>query len=211
MRQRVRGVSATRPSGFLFAISQEGLSSLQLGKQAGKGTLESCLSDGFFPKCGQESGDMRTAVTRDAEKKSVYCGKRRAPLRQINTAFAAFSVKPSKQMQINMYNSSLFGAVLKGISLVRMRKMWLLGLKRKGLLSFCLSAACLSAGCLRGEKQLRFAGKLSPPHGFSSTSLWLGFQWHAECASVPPFRASKRRFSPDDMAFAAERATVSFF
>ena len=51
----------------------------------------------FFPGKGLKSGGMRTTASRFAEEKSVYCGKRRAPLRKANGNFAGFLSKICKQ------------------------------------------------------------------------------------------------------------------
>ena len=73
---------------FLFAFPQEGLPPLQIEKHAEKSTPESRFPDKNSSERGLESGDMRTTVPRLAEKKSVYCGKRRALLRKRNGLFA---------------------------------------------------------------------------------------------------------------------------
>ena len=59
---------------FLFAFSKEGLSPLQLEKQAGKSTAKLRFPGEISSERGTESGDMRTSAPRLAEEKSVYCG-----------------------------------------------------------------------------------------------------------------------------------------
>ena len=97
MRKVGRGASAHRAFQFPFAFPQEGLSPLQSEKQAGKSAAESRFAEDFLPECGLESGGMRTTVLRLAEKKSVYCGKRCAPLRKENGDFAGALAKIRKQ------------------------------------------------------------------------------------------------------------------
>ena len=96
MRKRKWGASAIGGFGFLFAFSAEGLSLPQIEIYAGKSTAKSRFPDELFPKCGVKSGDVRTSAQRHAEKKSLYCGKRRAPLRKTNGSFAEFSVNDGK-------------------------------------------------------------------------------------------------------------------
>ena len=93
VRKSGRDASATALSGFLFAFPVERLSLFQMGKQMGQSRLSYRFSDGFLPERGLESGDMRTTSPRFAEKKSVYCGKRRALLRKANGVFAGILVK----------------------------------------------------------------------------------------------------------------------
>ena len=90
LRRRCRGVSATAPSSCLFAFSVEGLSTFQIEKLSGRSAPSSRFSDGIFPERGVKSGDIRTKSPRNAEKRSVYCGKRCALLRRTNGDFTAF-------------------------------------------------------------------------------------------------------------------------
>ena len=69
---------------------------LQIEKFAGKGMAKFRLLEENFQECGLKSGDVRTTEPRFAEKKSVYCGKRRAPLRKSNGDFVDFFAKTSK-------------------------------------------------------------------------------------------------------------------
>ena len=92
-RKGKRCASAAGLSGFLFAFSQGGDGSLQIGKQRGKSRLKSRFSDKIFPERGGKTGDMRTILPRSAEKKSVHCGKRRALVRTKDSILACFRLK----------------------------------------------------------------------------------------------------------------------
>ena len=87
MRKAGQGASATAPSAFLFAFLQEGVASLQIEEKAGKSMVKFGLTEENLVRGGVKSGEMRTSASRNAEKKSVYCGKRRALLRKTDGIF----------------------------------------------------------------------------------------------------------------------------